>query len=88
MDYAENKMNPSVIRTAKPISFSDVFTKICKYIELPVELHNCDGSVGAALGAGIGRYLYQCKRSIYKCGPTVIEPDNQQNNTMLVYKME
>ena len=51
----ENKMNPSIIRAGKANMFlSDVFTNsFVNTLNIPVELHNCDGSVGAAIGAGI-----------------------------------
>jgi xylulokinase len=51
-----NGMQPSVIRAGKANMFlSNVFTEaFVNATHIPVELHNCDGSVGAALGAGIG----------------------------------
>lgn len=51
-----NGMSPSVIRAGKANLFlSDVFTDaFVNATGVPVELHDCDGSVGAALGAGIG----------------------------------
>ncbi len=52
----ENGMNPQVIRAGKSNMFlSDVFTTaFVNATGVPVELYDCDGSVGAALGAGIG----------------------------------
>ena len=52
----ENGMNPSLIRAGKANLFlSDVFTHaFVNATGAPVELYDCDGSVGAALGAGIG----------------------------------
>jgi xylulokinase len=52
----ENRMNPQVIRAGKANMFlSDVFTSaFVNATGVPVELYDCDGSVGAALGAGIG----------------------------------
>ncbi|MBZ4191975.1 xylulokinase [Niabella beijingensis] len=51
-----NGMNPSVIKAGKANMFlSPVFTEaFVNVTNVPVELYNCDGSVGAALGAGIG----------------------------------
>jgi len=51
-----NGMQPSVIRAGKANMFlSNVFTEaFVNATNVPVELYNCDGSVGAALGAGIG----------------------------------
>ncbi|HYG40280.1 MAG TPA: FGGY family carbohydrate kinase [Cytophagales bacterium] len=52
----ENGMNPSVIRAGRSNLFlSDLFTEaFVNATQVPVELYNNDGSVGAALGAGIG----------------------------------
>ncbi len=52
----ENGMNPTVIRAGKANLFlSDIFTQsFVNATGVPVEFHDCDGSVGAALGAGIG----------------------------------
>lgn len=53
---SENGMNPQVIRAGKANMFlSNVFTEaFVNATGVPVELYDCDGSVGAALGAGIG----------------------------------
>ncbi|MDQ2751475.1 MAG: FGGY family carbohydrate kinase [Bacteroidota bacterium] len=52
----ENGMKPKVIRAGKANLFlSEVFTQaFVNATGVPVEFHDCDGSVGAALGAGIG----------------------------------
>jgi xylulokinase len=52
----ENGMNPSVIRAGRANMFlSSVFTDaFVNATNVPVELYNSDGSVGASLGAGIG----------------------------------
>lgn len=52
----ERGMNPNVIRAGKANLFlSEVFTHaFVNATGVPVEFHDCDGSVGAALGAGIG----------------------------------
>lgn len=52
----ENGMNPSVIRAGRANMFlSPVFTEaFVNATNVPVELYNSDGSVGASLGAGIG----------------------------------
>lgn len=52
----ENGMNPTVIKAGEANMFlSDVFTEtLVNVLQVPVELYNADGSVGAALGAGIG----------------------------------
>jgi len=76
----ENKMNPSVIRAGKANMFlSDVFTKaFVNTLNIPVELHNCDGSVGAALGAGIGAGIYANPKDAFTNAKplAVIQPDN------------
>ncbi len=52
----ENGMNPQVIRAGKANMFlSDLFADaFVNATQVPVELYHNDGSVGAALGAGIG----------------------------------
>ncbi len=52
----QNGMNPTVIRAGNANMFlSEVFTQVLvNVLDVPVELYNSDGSVGAALGAGIG----------------------------------
>jgi xylulokinase len=52
----ENGMNPRVIRAGKSNMFlSDLFTEaFVNATHVPVELYQNDGSIGAALGAGIG----------------------------------
>jgi xylulokinase len=56
----ENGMHPSVIRAGKANMFlSDVFTEaFVNATNVPVELYESDGSVGAALGAGIGAKIF------------------------------
>jgi xylulokinase len=57
----ENGMNPTVIRAGKSNMFlSSVFTEaFVNATGVPVELYVSDGSVGAALGAGIGAGFFQ-----------------------------
>ena len=56
----ENGMHPSIIRAGKANMFlSNVFAEaFVNATNVPVELYNCDGSVGAALGAGIGANIF------------------------------
>ena len=51
-----NGINPTVIRAGKANMFlSDVFAEaFVNATGVPVELHESDGSIGAALGAGVG----------------------------------
>lgn len=57
----ENNFHPSVIRAGKANLFlSDVFVQsFVNATGVAVELYENDGSVGAALGAGIGTKVYQ-----------------------------
>jgi xylulokinase len=52
----ENGISPSVIRAGKANLFlSEIFTtSFVNATGVAVELHQCDGSVGAAVGAGLG----------------------------------
>ena len=56
----ENGMNPTVIRAGKANLFlSELFTQTFVNVTgIPVELYKNDGSVGAALGAGIGAGIF------------------------------
>lgn len=57
----ENGMQPKVIKAGKANLFlSELFTQTFVDVTgIPVELHGRDGSVGAALGAGIGAQIFQ-----------------------------
>ncbi len=63
----QNGMQPSVIRAGKANMFlSDVFTNcFVNATNVPVELHDCDGSVGAAKGAGIGVGYYKTAKEAF-----------------------
>lgn len=63
----QNGMRPSVIRAGKANMFlSDVFTNcFVNATNVPVELHDCDGSVGAAKGAGIGAGFYKTAKEAF-----------------------
>jgi xylulokinase len=56
----ENGMSPSIIRAGKANMFlSSVFTQaFVNATGVPVELYKTDGSVGAALGAGVGANIF------------------------------
>lgn len=77
----ENGMDPQVIRAGKANLFlSDLFVEaFVNTTHVPVELYNCDGSVGAALGAGIGAGVYKDpKEAFTQSKPlTVVEPTNK-----------
>jgi xylulokinase len=57
----ENYLHPTVIRAGKSNLFSsDVFVhSFVNATGVPVELYSNDGSVGAALGAGVGACTYK-----------------------------
>lgn len=63
----ENGMQPSVIRAGRANMFlSDVFTQsFVNATNVTVELHECDGSVGAAKGAGIGVGFYKTPKEAF-----------------------
>jgi xylulokinase len=62
-----NGMQPSVIRAGKANLFlSSVFAEaFVNVTNVPVELYNCDGSVGAALGAGIGAHIFASEKEAF-----------------------
>ncbi len=62
-----NGMQPSVIRAGKANLFlSSVFAEaFVNVTNVLVELYNCDGSVGAALGAGIGANIFASEKEAF-----------------------
>jgi xylulokinase len=75
----ENGIEPSIIRAGKANMFlSDVFTQsFVNATGVAVELHQSDGSVGAALGAGIGAgFFTEHDLSAHSKALTVVEPSN------------
>ena len=78
----ENKMHPGIVRAGKANMFlSDVFTQaFVNATGVAVELYNCDGSEGAALGAGIGSKIFSDAKEAFinfKALQT-IEPNNAE----------
>jgi xylulokinase len=63
----EGGMNPSVIRAGRANMFlSSVFTEaFVNATGVPVELYESDGSVGAALGAGIGAGIFKSGKEAF-----------------------
>lgn len=63
-----NGNQPKVIRAGKANMFlSDVFTEsFVNATNVPVELYNCDGSVGAATGAGIGAGIFASAKEAFQ----------------------
>jgi xylulokinase len=74
----ENGMQPSIIRAGQSNLFlSETFTQ--SFVDItgvPVELHESDGSYGAAIGAGIGAGIYASASDAfsYKKPLKVVEP--------------
>ncbi len=63
----ENGIQPTVIRAGKANLFlSDVFiSAFVNATNVPVELYQVDGSVGAALGAGIGANIFSNEKEAF-----------------------
>ncbi len=78
----ENGMNPTVIRAGKANLFlSDVFTEaFVNATQVPAELFLNDGSVGAAVGAGIGISVFSSEKEAFsKMEPVkLIEPKQME----------
>ena len=76
----ENGMQPKVIRAGKANLFlSDVFAQTFVDVTgIPVELYENDGSVGAALGAGIGAGIFKNTEEAFTQHEVVqyLEPKN------------
>jgi len=79
----ENGMSPTVIRAGKANLFlSEVFREcFVNSLQVPVELYNCDGSVGAAIGSGIGANIYSNAKEAFQFFKPVeiIEPNGKNN---------
>ena len=78
----ENGMNPQIIRAAKTNMFlSDVFAQaFANANNVIVEFYEGDGSIGAAIGAGIGTGLFQDVGSATKNRKAIatIEPSHTE----------
>jgi xylulokinase len=63
-----NGNQPKVIRAGKANMFlSEVFTEsFVNATNVPVELYNCDGSAGAATGAGIGAGIFASAKEAFQ----------------------
>lgn len=74
----ENGMYPTVIRAGRANMFlSEVFQQSFVGVTgVPVELHQTDGSVGAALGAGVGANIFASPKEAFagKAPLKLIEP--------------
>jgi xylulokinase len=78
----QNGIDPQIIRVGKANMFlSEVFTEsIVNTLNVPVEMYNNDGSVGAAIGAGLGAKIYSGQKEAFKNFKPVqvIEPANNK----------
>lgn len=78
----ENGMHPQVIRAGKTNMFlSDVFTEsFVNILNIPVELYNCDGSVGSAIGSGLGAKIYSDTQEAFRHFEPIqlIKPDGNK----------
>jgi xylulokinase len=85
----ENNIQPSVIRAGKTNMFlSSVFTEaFVNATNVPVELYECDGSVGAALGAGIGSNIFTNIKDAYtKMKPVQLVEPTKDNIYQALYE--
>jgi xylulokinase len=75
----ENGIEPSIIRVGKANMFlSDVFTQsFVNATGVAVELHQCDGSIGAAVGAGIGAGIFG-ENDLSTKALQLVEPSKQE----------
>jgi xylulokinase len=77
----ENGTIPTVIRAGKANMFqSSVFQQaFVDVTNVPVELYKTDGSIGAAIGAGIGIGIYQSSKEAFSINKplAIIEPKNE-----------
>ncbi len=85
-----NGIEPSVIKAGMANMFlSPVFTEaFVNATHVPVELHDCDGSVGAALGAGIGcGYFSNAGDAFQKREPlSLVQPEQPELYNELYHK--
>lgn len=85
----ENGVQPAVIRAGRANLFlSKVFTEsFVNATGVPIELYNCDGSVGAAIGAGIGAKIFNSESEAFSnIKPLqLIEPTLQESYNAIYY---
>ncbi len=76
----ENGMSPKIIRAGKANMFlSRLFTEcFTNTLDVPVEMYETNGSVGAATGAGLGAKIYACPKDAFQHFKPVelVEPSN------------
>ena len=77
----ENGMSPTIIKASKTNMFlSEVFAEsFVNATGVPVELYHSDGSLGAAIGAGIGAKLFTIEEAFTGILPVEnVEPQNSE----------
>ncbi|MCW3080596.1 FGGY family carbohydrate kinase [Segetibacter sp.] len=83
----ENGMNPTIIRAGKSNMFlSQLFTEaFVNATGVPVELYESDGSIGAAIGAGIGAKAFANEQEAFSKMKRLqlVEPGNQEGYNKL-----
>jgi xylulokinase len=88
----EGGMNPSVIRAGMANMFlSSVFTEaFVNATQVPVELYDNDGSVGAALGAGIGAGIFRNGQEAFAGRKPLkrVDPDRKEDYEGLYHRWE
>jgi xylulokinase len=64
----ENNVHPQIIRAGKANLFlSEVFSEaFVNTVNVPVELFDSNGSIGAAIGAGLGAAIYASEKEAFK----------------------
>jgi len=86
----ENGMLPTVIRAGKANLFlSEVFREcFVNTLQVPVELYNCDGSMGAAIGSGIGANIYHNAKDAFQLFKPLelIEPNTKNSYDDFYYQ--
>lgn len=77
----ENGIQPTIIKAGESNMFlSRIFAQtFVNVTDVPVELYNSDGSIGAAMGAGIGIGYYKDSKEAFTNSKALsyIEPENQ-----------
>lgn len=85
----QNGLHPSIIRAGwSNLFLSEVFTQI--FVDatgVPVELHRNDGSVGAAIGAALGKKYFKTPAEAFQSSArlTIVEP-RQTNEYESIYQ--
>ncbi len=86
----ENGMTPKVIRAGKANMFlSDIFAEcFVNTLNIPVEMYNCDGSAGAAIGAGLGAGIYKNSKEAFQHFKPVqlVEPNGKKEYEEFYHK--